>query len=29
MCWRIPTKIHSEKISEINMKDFEASFQNQ
>lgn len=28
MCWRIPTKIHSEKISEINMKEFEASFQN-
>ena len=27
-CWRIPTKVHSEKISEINMKEFEASFQN-
>lgn len=28
MCWRIPTKVHSEKIAEINMKEFEASFPN-
>lgn len=27
MCWRIPTRIHSKKIAEINMKEFEASFQ--
>lgn len=27
-CWRIPSAIHKSKIDEINMKEFETSFQN-